>query len=122
MKRLTKLKTAFPLVALCGLAGMAQAQEKKVKDQAEYDLFQAATTGTDNNKKLAAQLQWKEKYPESDFKVERLVVMITTYQQLGQADKIVFWYSRADGKGYRAVFGDLRTDAVPADQLPRRQK
>jgi len=85
-----KFTAAVALAALCSFAGLAQAQEKqekKVKDQAEYDLFQAATTATDPGKKIAALLAWKEKYPESDYKEDRLVLMVSTYQALNQPDK-----------------------------------
>jgi hypothetical protein len=81
-------KAAVVLVALLGVAGLVQAQEKKVKDQMEYDLFQAAQKETDPQKKIAALTTWKEKYPDSDFKPERLVLMITTYQALQQADRM----------------------------------
>jgi len=88
VKILKTLKTAVALVALCGLAGVAQAQEKKVKDQAEYDLFNAAMQEKDAAKKITALIAWKDKYPESDYKTDRLQVMIATYQQLNQADKM----------------------------------
>ena len=69
---------------------LAQApKEKKVKDQQEYDLYKSATTTTDAAKRLPFLDQWKEKYPESDFKEERLVIYQTTYQTLGQTAKAV---------------------------------
>jgi hypothetical protein len=70
------------------MTGVALAQEKKVKDQVEYDLFTAATKETDPNKKIQHLLTWKEKYPDSDFKNDRLVLMIQTYQALRQGDKM----------------------------------
>lgn len=76
------------LLMMGGLAGVAVAQEKKVKDQVEYDLFTAATKETDPNKKIQHLTTWKEKYPDSDFKNDRLVLMIQTYQALRQGDKM----------------------------------
>ena len=64
-------------------------KEKKVKDQQEYDLYKSSTTTTDAAKRLPFLDQWKEKYPESDFKEERLVIYQTTYQALGQTAKAV---------------------------------
>ena len=80
------------LLTVIGLgAALAQAppKEKKVKDQQEYDLYKNSTTTTDAAKRLPFLDQWKEKYPESDFKEERLVIYQTTYQALGQTAKAV---------------------------------
>jgi tetratricopeptide (TPR) repeat protein len=65
------------------------ASEKKVKDQAEYDLFTAATKEADPKKKVDLLTTWKEKYPDSDFKEDRQVLFIGTYQQLGQGENML---------------------------------
>lgn len=74
-------------------AGQAAQQGQKKgpqwKDTAEYELYSAFTKETDGNKKLAILDQWKQKYPESEFKEPRLQAYIITYQQLGKADKIL---------------------------------
>ncbi len=64
-------------------------KQKKVKDQGEYDLFNSVTKETDPNKKLALLKTWQEKYPDSDYKLERLQYMLATYQQLGQSAKMI---------------------------------
>ena len=74
--------------AQSGQAAPAQ-KEKKVKDQGEYDLFTGVTKETDSHKKLALLTTWKEKYPDSDYKVERLQYFLATYQQLGQPAKMI---------------------------------
>ncbi|MGA2590140.1 MAG: hypothetical protein ABSH32_09510 [Bryobacteraceae bacterium] len=107
LRRLTEISAIALLGAVCGLAqdqtpstppaqsapaAPAQAaapKEKKVKDQGEYDLYTAVTKETDNNKKLQLLNTWKEKYPDSDFKQDRLVYFLNTYQQLGQAAKMI---------------------------------
>ncbi|HLY16325.1 MAG TPA: hypothetical protein VKR61_03840 [Bryobacteraceae bacterium] len=66
-----------------------EAKKKQYKDQQEYTLYDSATKETDANKKLATLNTWKEKYPESDFKQERLVLFLNTYLALGQAAKMV---------------------------------
>src|SRR5260370_5667646 len=76
---------AFLSVTL--LVAQTPPKEKKVKDQQEWDLYKNSTTTTDPAKRLTFLDQWKEKYPESDFKEERLVVYQTTYQALGQTPK-----------------------------------
>jgi tetratricopeptide (TPR) repeat protein len=58
------------------------AAEKKMKDRAEYDLYESIRTGTDPAKKLEALNTWKEKYPQTDYNTERLVFYMGTYQQL----------------------------------------
>lgn len=79
-------KLSAGLLALTLTSGLllAQAKEKKVKDQGEYDLFTAVTKEQDPGKKLALLNQWKEKYPDSDFKDDRLKLILTAYQQLGK--------------------------------------
>jgi hypothetical protein len=64
------------------------AQEKKVKDQAEYDLFTAVQKETDLNKKVQLLNTWKEKYPDSDFKVDRQQILVQTYQGLNQGENM----------------------------------
>ena len=60
----------------------AAAKPKAVKDQGEYDILTAAQKETDPTKKLALLKQWSDKYPESDFKSERLLAMMQAYNQL----------------------------------------
>jgi tetratricopeptide (TPR) repeat protein len=88
-----RISTGFLSITVLSVMGvaiaLAQPKEKKVKDQQEYDLYKNATTTTDAAKRLPFLDQWKEKYPESDFKEERLVIYQTTYQALGQTAKAV---------------------------------
>ena len=82
-------------VSLVGPARTARAQgapaqtQKKVKDQGEYDLFNGVTKETDPAKKAALLNTWKEKYPESDYKLERLVMLIQTYSALQQWPNVI---------------------------------
>ena len=66
-----------------------EAKKKQYKDQQEYTLYDSASKETDANKKLQTLNTWKEKYPESDFKEERLLLFLDTYQKLGQYQKMV---------------------------------
>src|ERR1039458_8270135 len=59
------------------------------KDQQEFTLYDSATKETDASKKLTVLNTWKEKYPDSDFKMPRLQLFLTTYQQLGQPAKMI---------------------------------
>ena len=63
-----------------------QAQpQKKVKDQAEYDLYDHVVKETDPAKKLQYLNQWVEKYPETDYQEEQL----RFYDQLNQPAKVM---------------------------------
>lgn len=88
MKLLTGV-TVVVLIATSAALAQAPATEKKVKDQQEFDLFTQATTVTDAAKRLPILDSWKQKYPESDFKEERFIIYLTTYQALNQTLKAV---------------------------------
>lgn len=88
-RRFAKSLTFAVLAALVTGAAAAQSPQKKVKDQAEYDLYTSSTKETDPNKRLTSLQTWLEKYPASDFKEERLVIYLITYTQLAQAPKVV---------------------------------
>lgn len=102
LRRLTEISAIALVGAVLGLAQSSQpaqsgqaaaakpAEKKKnYKDQQEYTLYDSVTKETDANKKLATLNTWKEKYPESDFKIDRLKIFLTTYQQLGQPAKMI---------------------------------
>lgn len=63
--------------------------QKNWKDRAEYDMYEAATKEATPAKRLELLNQWKAKYPATDFKLERELVYLDTYQKLGQAPKIL---------------------------------
>src|SRR5208283_2512711 len=63
----------------------AQAPKKKnVKDQGEYDIYNAVSKETDPNKQLQLLQNWKEKYPDSDFKEDRAAMVAQDYAKLGK--------------------------------------
>lgn len=89
-KQLAKTSLWIAIIAALGAGtAFAQAQKKQVKDQAEYDLYAGATKETNAQKKLALLETWKQKYPGSDFKLERNQLLLDTYRQLGQAAKMI---------------------------------
>ena len=104
MHRICKFMTGIAAVAAFGAAGLvatapraqaqaaqAQPQQKKkaVKDQGEYDLFTAVTKETDPGKKVQLLDQWKAKYPESDYKAERLAYYEQAYAAQGAFQKVI---------------------------------
>ena len=65
------------------------AAQKNWKDRAEYDLYEAITKEATPAKRLELLNSWNEKYPTTDFKLERQLLYLDTYQKLGQAPKIL---------------------------------
>ena len=80
------------MVAVLGMmpaARIAHGQADQWKDRAEYDLVQALNGAADPNKKLELLNQWKTKYPESNFKMARVKLILQTYQQMGKAQEML---------------------------------
>ncbi len=72
-----------------GQPAPGQAKKKEWKDRAEYDLVVGSIgKETDPNKRLALLDQWTQKYPTSDYRIERMVTYLETYRQLGNAQKM----------------------------------
>ncbi len=63
--------------------------QKSWKDRQEYDLVQSIDAATDPNKKLALLDQWTAKYPNTDFKTDRLLRYLDTYKALNQPQKML---------------------------------
>ncbi|MBI3667671.1 MAG: hypothetical protein HY236_15825 [Acidobacteria bacterium] len=70
-------------------APQAPAAQKQPKDREEYDLYNSILKETDPAKRLPLLDQWKQKYPDTAFKEERLQIYMQTYQQAGQVAKAV---------------------------------
>src|SRR5437867_6302845 len=70
-------------------SAVAQTKPQWKDGQTEYNLYLEVTKAPDANKRLPHLNAWKEKYPESDFKEQRLLAYLTTYQQLNQPAKMI---------------------------------
>lgn len=70
------------------LAQQPQQAPRQAKTQEEYNLLTAVNQEQDWKKKLPILLEWKSKYPDSAFKVDRQQVLVNTYQQLGRPDDL----------------------------------
>src|SRR5689334_18329098 len=69
-----------------GQAAAGQAPAKNYKDRGEYDLFNKVTQTTDPKARLEVLNTWQDKYPQSDYSLERLQYYILTLSQLAQND------------------------------------
>ena len=71
------------LAATVAVPAPQETTEKRPKDQAEYELINKAFgADTDAKTKLQVLDEWKEKYPESAYKDDRVRVYMRTHQQL----------------------------------------
>jgi len=67
------------------LGSAALAQQPNWKDINEYNLVQEIGKEANPAKKLTLLQSWKEKYPATDFKVNRIAMYLGTYQAMGNA-------------------------------------
>ena len=86
---------AFAAVGALAVTGTvqlanAQAPEKKVKDQGEYDLFNQTLKDASNPAQQIKDLDtWTQKYPESDYKDDRLLYYLQAYNGANQPAKVL---------------------------------
>jgi hypothetical protein len=66
-----------------------RAQDITIKDPAEFNAYQMATTQSDPKAKAAALESFLQTYPQSVVKGSVLVMLLETYQGLGDADHVV---------------------------------
>ena len=85
-------------IVLAGALAVVYAQAKKEwKDQAEYDLYVSITKATAPDQQIQLLNQWKEKYPQSDYKMERAQAYLAIYGK------------KNDGAGLYSASQDLLT-------------
>src|SRR5579872_406875 len=95
-------------------AGAAQGQQpaqptKKVKDQGEYDIFNEALKDVSNPAKEIQDLDtWTQKYPDSDYKWDRLHMYMQAYGGTTppQPAKVVEYGSQLMNQDMKKIFGD----------------
>jgi hypothetical protein len=90
-------------------AGAAAQPEKKPKDQGEFDIFNETIKDAANPAKQLQDLDtWTQKYPESDFKDDRLLFYISAYSGTNQPAKVVDTATQLLSKDLNATFKDPR--------------
>lgn len=85
------------------------AKKKAVKDQAEYDIFNEALKDQNNPQKQIQDLDtWTQKYPDSDYKWDRLYMYMQDYSRLTppQPQKIVEYGQQLMSQDLKSVFDD----------------
>lgn len=76
------LALAAPAQAQDAAKAPAQAQAKQWKDRAEYDLADSIAKEQNATTKLQLLETWKQKYPASDFKIDRQAQVMDAYRAL----------------------------------------
>lgn len=64
-------------------------QKKEIKDPAEYNAYMAAVNSQDPNQKAAALESFLQTYPNSVIKEDALELLMKTYQQAGNVQKMM---------------------------------
>ncbi|MCY4535531.1 MAG: tetratricopeptide repeat protein [Bryobacterales bacterium] len=72
------------LLLMVAALAVPNPQEKNYKDPAEYDLIVKVYGEADPARKLALLDEWTEKYPETDYHVERARFYLDSYQKTSQ--------------------------------------
>src|ERR1035438_9191766 len=99
-------------VVVVGTAPVARAQaaEKKVKDQGEYDIFNQTIKDAATP---AAQIKdldtWVQKYPDSDYKDDLQYYYIQAYNGAAQPAKVLETGSQLMARDLKTVFKDPKT-------------
>jgi hypothetical protein len=104
--------SVLALASISLVAPMLHAQEQpggtiQIKDPAEFNAYQMATTQSDPKAKAAALEQFLTQYPQSVVKSAVLDMLIDTYQQLQDPDKTLSAASRllqVDPSNMKAIF------------------
>jgi hypothetical protein len=97
-------------IAAAGTVQLARAQapEKKVKDQGEFDIYNQAlkdAKDTSNPGALIKDLdQWTQKYPESDYKDDRLAMYVGAYNAANQPSKVLEVVNGLLARDIKSVF------------------
>ncbi len=119
------IKTVMGITLVSALA-FGQAAAPAVKDQGEYDVMTAISKEQDPTKRLVLLDQWKDKYPDTQFKQNRDIQYIQTYSQAANAAMVPNASGETVAAGQKAanyilenadtLFGSDRKPAQVTDQ------
>src|SRR5499427_6608239 len=101
--------TAAGALIVAGTAQFARAQapEKKVKDQGEFDIFNQTLKDASNPAQQIKDLDtWTQKYPDSDYKDDRLYYYIGAYNGAKQPAKVLELGSQLMARDLKSVYKD----------------
>ena len=89
LRKATRYALSACLLLLVAAVAVPNQEEKKYKDAAEYDLIVKVFGETDPSNKLALLNEWSQKYPETDYHLERSQFYLDSYQKTGKMAEAV---------------------------------
>ena len=89
LRKVTPLAVTTCLLVMVAAVAVPQEGGKQYKDRGEYDVLSKVYAEADPAKKLALLDEWKSKYPETDYHVERTQFYLDSYQKTNQNEKAV---------------------------------
>jgi hypothetical protein len=73
-------------MALCAVASVAAAAPKNWLDRSEYETFTRAMQYTDCARKITTLMDWEQRYPATDFLLERHLMLAEAYECAGDTN------------------------------------
>ena len=110
--RWKSMAAAVAALSVFAVASLAQAPARNYKD-GEFDIYNAVTidiSKKDYTKAIADLDAWKQKYADSDFKDDRLMLYVTAYSESKQYGKALD--SAAEAIAMPNAFSDPKTGAA----------
>lgn len=89
LRNATRTALALCLLLMVAAVAIPNPQEKQYKDRAEYDLITKVYGEQNPASKIVLLDEWKEKYPETDYNLERLQFYLDSYQKTSKTAEAV---------------------------------
>ena len=89
LRKATRYALSACLLLLLVAAAIPNQEKKEYKDAAEYDIIVKVFGEADPSKKLALLDEWTQKYPETDYHLERSQFYLDSYQKVGKTVEAV---------------------------------
>ena len=112
LKKVTQIALTFCLLLMVAAVAIPNPQQKQYKDRAEYDIITKVYGEADPARKLALLDEWKQKYPETEYNLERARFYLDSYQKTGQDRRGGGCRQGLAGIGPGRLHGKLRNHVV----------
>ncbi len=89
LRHTTRFTLAACLLLMVAAVAIPNPQEKEYKDRAEYDIITKVYGEADPQQKIALLNEWTEKYPETDYHLERSRFYLDSYQKTGSMPEAI---------------------------------
>lgn len=89
LRNTTRFALATCLLLMVAAVAIPNPQEKQYKDRAEYDIITKVYGEADPASKLGLLDEWKSKYPETDYHLERSRFYLDSYQKTGKMPEAI---------------------------------